>query len=263
MLSAALLWAGSAQAQLGISPMIVEVQANRGQAQGTINISNTSNAELRARVYVEPFTYSRDRGFEVIPSNPSDLSPYLQFSPRELTIPPGVTRRVRFIARFVPSLGNGEYRAVVFAEPLTETTGSNGSGNNVGIITRIGATVYVRNGELSPQPVAESASYNVERNQLQLLVRNAGQASVQLTGSWTLKKEGSTVRTGNLEQISLVAQSERNLGLSNSSPEQALLQPGSYELAGNLTWGGSDSKKAVPFNVTLTIPARSSASSNR
>ncbi|NES23355.1 MAG: P pilus assembly protein, chaperone PapD, partial [Symploca sp. SIO3E6] len=114
LLSAALLWGGAAQAQMRISPLVIEVEAQRGQAQGVISVTNTSNEAFRARVYAEAFTYDRDTGFAILTSSPTDLTDYLQFSPRELTIPPGVTRRVRLISRFPPSLPEGEYRAVVF-----------------------------------------------------------------------------------------------------------------------------------------------------
>ena len=50
------IWAGSAQAQIGISPMIIEVQENGGQSQATINVINNTNSPFRARVYAESFT---------------------------------------------------------------------------------------------------------------------------------------------------------------------------------------------------------------
>jgi P pilus assembly chaperone PapD len=62
-LSAALLCAGAAQAQMSVSPLVIEAQANRGQAQAIINVTNTSNQPFRGRVYAESFTYG-DNGFK-------------------------------------------------------------------------------------------------------------------------------------------------------------------------------------------------------
>ena len=143
-------WAGvPALAQVGLSPLVVEIQANRGQAQGIINVINNTNEPFRARVYVEPFTYESESGFQILDTDPDDLSPYLQFSPRELEVPPNTNRRVRFVSRFPPSLPEGEYRAVIFTENLIETTDA--SGADVELRTRVGSTVYVRHGNVSPQ----------------------------------------------------------------------------------------------------------------
>ncbi|PAX45757.1 P pilus assembly protein, chaperone PapD, partial [Brunnivagina elsteri CCALA 953] len=88
LLSTVILWAGTAQAQVSLSPMIIEAQSSRGQAKGIINITNNSDETFRARVYAESFTYDKEKGFQTIPSSPNDLKPYLQFSPRELVVPP-------------------------------------------------------------------------------------------------------------------------------------------------------------------------------
>ncbi len=257
-LSAALLWGTAAQAQVTISPLVIEAEANRGQAQGMINVTNNGSEPFRARVYAEPFTYSRDAGFQTLPSDAHDLTPYLQFSPRELVVPPGVTRRVRLIGRFPPNQASGEYRAVVFTENLNETT--NTSNSNVSVITRIGVTVYVRQGEVSPNLTVESANWNPEQNQIQLLVRNAGQASTRPTVSWTLKQGETVVKTGNLEATGIVAQSDRNFLLNYAPEGQPAPTAGEYQLSGELVWGEGNNKSTVPFSVNLTIPAATAAS---
>ncbi|NEP00996.1 MAG: hypothetical protein F6K58_20515 [Symploca sp. SIO2E9] len=101
-------------------------------------------------------------------------------------MPPGVTRRVRLITRFPPSIDQGEYRAVIFTENLRQTTDD--SGDSVALKTRIGATVYVRHGDLYPNLSVEGASWNQSQQQIQLLVNNAGEASVRPAVSWILKR---------------------------------------------------------------------------
>ncbi len=63
-----------AKAQVSLSPLIIEQSAERGQSQSVITINNTSDQPFRARVYAEPFTYSRDDGFQVLETTPSSLS---------------------------------------------------------------------------------------------------------------------------------------------------------------------------------------------
>ncbi|MEQ8463357.1 P pilus assembly protein, chaperone PapD [Coleofasciculus sp. E1-EBD-02] len=249
-LSAALLCAGTAQAQMSVSPLVIEAQANRGQAQAIINVTNTSNQPFRGRVYAESFTYG-DNGFQILDSSPSDLTPYLQFSPRELTVPPGVQRRIRLITRFPPSLPDGEYRAVVFTETLQETTDS--GGNSVALTARIGTTIYVRQGELSPILAVESASWNSEQDQIQLLVENTGMASARAAVSWTLKQGETVIETGSLKPTGIVAESERQFLLNY--PDEGQLATGQYQLTGELIWAEDDQRRTQPFSVDLMIPA--------
>ncbi len=256
VLSTALLFAGAAQAQLGASPLVIEAQANRGQAQAIINIINTTNAPLRARIYTEPFTYSRDNGFQTLSSSSNDLSPYLQFSPRELTVPPGVNRRVRLIVRLAPSLPDGEYRTVVFSETLSEAEPDGRA--RVGLTTRVGTTIYIRKGAVSANLAVDSASFNLAQNQVQLLTRNAGQASARTSVTWTLKRGATVVRTGRLEPSTIMAQSERNLLLSYSSEGQPRLSPGTYQLTGTLAWAEDGKSRTLPFSVNLSVPINTS-----
>jgi len=262
ILSGLLLGQSAVQAQVSVSPMIVEAQANRGQAQGSINISNNTDQPFRARLYTQPFTYNRDTGFQTLTASPSDLSPYLQFSPRELTVQPGQTRQVRLITRLAPSLADGEYRAVIFAENLKETNTQDINGKNIAITTRIGVTVYARKGDLIPQLKVRSASFNSSQNQIQLLVGNSGKASAVPNVSWTLKQGQTVIQTGSVA-AAVIAESDRNLSLNYPGKEQPALAPGTYQLTGELAWGNDKDKKTLPFNVNLTIPAQGAVFSGR
>ena len=200
-------------------------------------------------VYAEPFTYDPETGFQILPDeSPGNLAPYLQFSPRELVVPPGVTRRVRFVVRFPPSLEDREYRAVLFTESLEETTVSNG-GVNVGVTARIGATVYVRKGEFAPELTVESARWNPTLSQPQIVVANRGGATARPSADWTLQQAGVTVARGNIPPSGVIAGSERHLVLEVA--EETPLAAGVYQLTGELMW---HEESRQPFRVELTIP---------
>ncbi|MEB3219775.1 MAG: P pilus assembly protein, chaperone PapD, partial [Nostocales cyanobacterium 94392] len=159
-LSTLLFFPKIAEAQVRVDPIVIETKTERGQAQGVISLSNNSNQAFRARVYAQPFTYSRN-GFEVVKSSPNDLTPYLTFSPRELVIQPGQTRRIRMLSRLLPSMDAGEYRAVIFTEPLKEAENSSGN-SSVSISTRIGVVFYVRHGDVKPNFMVQSATYDAK-----------------------------------------------------------------------------------------------------
>jgi P pilus assembly chaperone PapD len=258
VLSAALFWGGTAKAQVNLSPIKIEINSNRGQAQGVINITNSSDETFRARVYAEAFTYDRDLGFQVLTSSPSDLRPYLQFSPRELVVPARTTRRIRLNARLAPSLPNGEYRAMIFTEPLQANIVTDGNGNTTRIITRVGSALFVRKGDIRPNLLVGNTRWDGKAKKLQLLVSNTGNISVYPSIKWTLRQGNTIVKTGELMSVGIVPESERNLILNSSKKNELNLDPGKYQLSGELIWGednNSNNNKKTPFNFDLIIPA--------
>jgi P pilus assembly chaperone PapD len=258
LLSTALLSAGVSQAQVKLSPTIIEIQSSRGQAKGVINITNTSDETFRARVYAESFTYDKEKGFQIIPSNPNDLRPYLQFSPRELVVPPGTTRKVRMSAVLAPNIPNGEYRAMIFTEPLKQSTVTNGKGITTQIITRVGSVFFVRKGDVRPSLTPQSASWNSATKQLKLLLHNSGKASTFPSIKWSLKQGGTVVKKGETPATAIMLESDRNITLNTSKKDQDafVLSPGIYELSGEMTWGDSKEKKKQTFKLNLTVPAK-------
>lgn len=258
LLSSFLLWGSVARADIAITPMVVETEAKRGQAQGTMTVYNQAPEAFRARVYTAPFTYDKEQGFQALKSSPNDLSPYLQFSPTELVVPSSGKRKIRFIVRFPPNLPDGEYRTMIFTENLqaTKVTQTN-QANQVTFITsvvpRIGVTVYVRKGDVLPNLVANSARFNPKSNQVQLLVQNTGKASAVVAGNWTLKQGKQEISTGKINDTTAIAQGERYLLISPQTPQQTKLAPGEYQLSGELKWG-EGKKNHTPFSVSFTVP---------
>jgi P pilus assembly chaperone PapD len=251
-LSGLLLFPSQSQAQVKVSPLVIETQAQRGQAQGMVSITNMGNSPSRVRVYAEPFTYKPDTGFATLPANtPNNLTPYLQFSPRELTIEPGQTRRVRIISRLAPNLPDGEYRAAVFNETLTEQ--KDASGAIVTLATRVGVTVYVTKGNAVPQLRVENASFNAQEKQLRLNIRNTGNASARPSVSWRLQRGNQVIKTGDIESISVIAENERYVTLNYRVEDEPGLIPGNYQVIGELVWSEGNTRKQLPFNVGFTV----------
>ncbi len=250
-LLSSMAWQPPTTAQVTVSPLVIEANTDRNQSQGVINITNEGNEAFRARVYSEPFTYDREKGFQSLETSPSDLGPYLQFAPREMVVPPGTTRRVRFVARLAPNLPESEYRAVLFTEQLNETLPDQAQ-NQVSITTRIGITVYIRQGDITPVLSVEGAQTNATRDAIQVLVKNTGKASTQLEGVWSLQQAGKTLGTGTILPTTLLTQHDRYV-LIEDAPMLENLALGAYQLSGELTWKSNDRNQTLPFSIPLTL----------
>jgi hypothetical protein len=243
-------------AQLGLSPLVLEEQAQRGRSQGVITLLNSTDHPVRARVYSEPFTYDQN-GFVSLTSAPAsapaDLSPYLQFSPREVVIPAGAEQRVRVLSLFPSDLPEGEYRAVLFAEELAERTPGNTPDNNAvaAIKVRIGATVYVHQGELSAELSGQSAALASDRQMLELVVSNQGQATARSRVSWQLSQNGgSEIAAGVMDEQTVIAGGDRLFSL----PLSDALPSGSYSLQGEIHWVTLGEAHSRPFTLPVMVP---------
>lgn len=253
-LSTLLLFPSAAKAQVKVSPLVIEAKTERGQAQGLISVTNLGDTPSRVRVYAEPFTYNRDTGFQTLPKNsPNNLTPYLQFSPRELTIQPGQTRRVRVITRLAPNLPEGEYRAVVFNENLNEQRDSDNT--KVNLLTRVGVTVYVAKGNVSPNLVINGAAFDPKQKRIQLQLRNTGKATIRPGIAWKIRRGETVVKTGELDSVSVIAESDRNIPINYPGKDDQALAPGTYQLSGELLWGENNQRK-LPFNLSFTVPEK-------
>jgi P pilus assembly chaperone PapD len=247
-----LLSTGSAQAQIGISPLVIEAQESAGQSQSTINVINNTSTPFRARVYAESFTYDKDKGFKTIPSHPESLVPYLKFSPRELNVPAGVTRRVRLNVSLPASLPVGEYRSVIFTENLEQQKEPDKKGAVATITTRIGVVMFVRKGEGAPKLTITTANWNPVTRQVSVVMNNAGKSSTYADVNWQISQSGQKIKTGKANTIGIISNSDRAIKINIPEPELKL-KPGKYQLSGDLSWGEQDRKTTVPFAVEMNI----------
>ncbi len=236
-----------ASAQLGVSPLFLEEAVVRGRGQGVITFMNDSDQPVRARVYSEPFAYGRN-GFVSLSEDAADLSPYLQFSPREAVIEPGMQQRVRLLGLFPPGLPDGEYRTVVFAEELTERSLDTAG---VTLKARIGTTVYMRQGELSADIVGLSATPSEQDAQkLDLLVTNKGEATARANVRWKLHQDGGEIASGEVGGYTVMAGSDRSIHL----PLPNTLPSGRYTLTGDLYWATLGEGLSESFELAVLVP---------
>jgi hypothetical protein len=260
LIAASTLIAPSARANLSISPLVVELDAKQGQAQGTITVGNGGANAFRARSYAVPFTYDRETGFQELKTAPNDLTPYLQFSPTELAVPGADRRRLRFISRLAPSLPEGEYRAMIFTETLdqplpTEVTTSGDLTVRTSIVPRMGVAVYVRKGKIAPKLTIDSVRFNSTVQQPQILVKNSGKATAVIVADWTIKQGDRTVSSGMVQDTTVIAEGDRYVNVKLPDVDAPKLPPGEYQIQGNILWGFNRSQE-IPYKFPFTVPAQ-------
>lgn len=247
LLSTAALLPSSALAQVSISPLVIEAETDRGQGQGVIEVSNVGEETFRARVYASAFSYN-ESGLVELESSPFDLTPYLLFSPNDLVVQPGQTRRIRLSARLLPSMPTGEYRAVIFTESLSALEQETAAGQ-VRVIPRIGALFFVRMGETEVDIVAESARVLADRGQIELLLHNHGTASDRPVVTWQLLRQGQTVHSGMTPKTTVLAGENRRV-LIDYQPAETPLPAGTYQLSGSIEGDETTSE----FAIDIAIP---------
>ena len=236
--------------QLRVTPLVIERQAASGQARGVIDVTNGSDKPFRARVSLKPFTYIRE-GLKILESSPNDLTPYLTFSPRELVVAPGQTRSIRFNARLLPSLPQGEYRAMFSVEQLKENNDPNAQ-NQVAIDVNIAVTIFVRNGDITPSLNVEKAFYDRKSKEIRLLVNNTGKATTRARTEWNLSQNGNPVNSGKLEETTIIAEGDRYIRIAYP-PQGTTLKPGTYQFSGQLKWDFPNKGGTLPFNVNFSV----------
>jgi hypothetical protein len=251
------LFLGLAPAQsqtvsITVSPMVTINQLKSAQSRASFSVTNNGQTPIRTRIYAQDFDYDKEKGYVKIDNHPNSANPYLQFSPRELVIAPGMTREVRVNITIPPSKPDGEYRVAIFTEDLTERKITDPTNKYITIVRpQIGSIFFISKGSISPQLSAVSVGWNQKTNTPQLLLKNQGQASAYPEVNWQLKQGNTEIVRHSIYGIILQAGRERAIDLK-IAPETKLT-PGNYILVGEI-----DNKdgKNVPFSLNLTIPAK-------
>jgi P pilus assembly chaperone PapD len=236
--------------QFSVSPLVTISGSVSGQSKGSINVTNKGQENLRVRIYAESFTYDRQKGFVFTAADDRSAVPYLQFSPREMEIPPGVTRNVRVAVTLPSRLGNQEYRAAVFIEDLKERQVRSNNGGALSIRARVASVFFVGKGTGSANIQAVIASWDVANKKLNLLLENKGNQTAYPEVRWSIEKNGKEIAKDVFRGV--VVQSENSREISLQSGAQPLnLAPGEYKLSGDILITG---QKPIPFNIKVVIP---------
>lgn len=235
-----------------VSPMVTIAPIKGAQSRSSFSVTNNGQTPIRTRIYAQDFDYDTQKGYTKIGTHANSANPYLQFSPKELVIAPGVTREVRLNVTIPPSKPDGEYRVAVFTEDLTERKITESKNKYVTIIRpQIGSIFFVSKGNISSQLSAISVGWNPETSKPRLVLKNQGQKSAYSEVNWKLKQGNTEVASHSIQGIVLQAGRDRAIDLK--IPTETKLAPGAYTLTGDI-----DNKdgKTVPFSLNVNIPAK-------
>ena len=242
-----LLFTSGVQAKVKVGPMVIMTETKQGQAKGVITLTNQGTQRVRFRLYSQAFIYNQ-KGLKVSKSQQNDLSPYLIFSPRVVVIPPGQRRRVRILARILPSMAKREYRSVIFAEPVKKQKES-----GLSLTSRVGVTIYVRHGKLSFDLSPKMAVYDRATRQINLLIQNKGEATVRPGLRWQLTKAGRQIKKGQFSAITILADGVRKIPIRFFQKGDKPIY-GRVRLKGELLWETGNDTESLPFDFKVYIP---------
>jgi hypothetical protein len=236
------------ESNFSISPLVNILNLRNGQAKGVINITNKGQDPLRMRIYSENFTYDRSKGYVASDNHPQSAINYLQFAPRELVIPPGITRNVRVGTTIPGNLPDGEYRASIFAEDLNERNVTSSQGQQIKIQTRVACLFYFSKGANKSELSMTAATWDSARKDLLMVLSNKGKRTSYPAINWRLEKDGKVVIQDKFSGVLLQSATERELLLQSDSSK---LTAGNYTFAGEIK---EPSQKPIPFSLKVLIP---------
>ncbi len=238
-----------------LSPVVTISTTKGGQSKASLNVTNSSSEPVRVRVYAESFTYDRKQGFISTPKDDRSAVPYLNFSPRELVIPPGVTRNVRVAVTLPTSLINQEYRAAVFVEELAvkniKTVNALASNQKLSISFRLASVFFFSKGSDSIANIrARTAIWNPTDKKVTISLENTGKQTARPEISWRIEKNGQTVARNTINGIIIQSENSREVVLqTNGKPPN--LTRGEYKIVGDIFNSG---QKSIAFSLPLIIP---------
>lgn len=237
-------------ANLSLAPIYLEITNNQqSRNTGVLTVGNTSDQPIRISLSTTFFNYDYNGVFQRLNTGEYDLTNYLIYTPREITIPPHNFQRIRLQTTLPSNLPEGEYRVAIFAETL-QTNANQNSNYQVNLTTRIGSAIYVRNGNLSPNINISTVNFNPENQQLRLLVNNTGNATAIANIKWQLSQNGNVTITGK-GGGSYLPNSETN---SLLKPDQNVNLTGeNYQLTGEMIYQENDREITLPFNFNINF----------
>jgi P pilus assembly chaperone PapD len=235
-----------------LSPMVTISNTKSGQSKGSINITNNASEPVRIRVYAESFAYDQKKGFVFTAKDNHSAVPYINFSPRELVVPPGITRNIRVAVTLPPSLPNQEYRAAVFVEELKSTDISQAADNQkVSISLRVASVFFLSKGSDGVAKLqARTVIWNPTDRKVALLLENTGKQTARPQVSWRIEKNSQIVAKSNINGVIVQADNSREIILQTNGKSPDLAR-GEYRIVGDIVNSG---QKPIAFNLPLVIP---------
>lgn len=187
----ALIFSGSAGAQVGFSPQYYDLTQAESQGTHAYRLFNMTNDPKQVRVSVVSWDFD-DRGeIRILPSTDTSLDQWVVVNPIEFTIPPGESQAVRFSIRPAVPLAAGEHRAMLIfdevlqPQPVGEASGA-GAQTALRARFQFRTAIYCQAGTVSRR--AEIVSAEASATTLSLQTRATGTANTRFEGQFMVWK---------------------------------------------------------------------------
>ncbi|MBN8481510.1 MAG: hypothetical protein J0L88_07980 [Xanthomonadales bacterium] len=185
---AACLAAGSAHAQLGLSPSYLDLGEAEARRTQVFRVTNFGDQPVHVRTELAAFDIdARGEVAETAP-NERSLERHLVISPIEFDIPARGSQAVRLALRPSGALVAGEYRGVVYFR--LGAAASLGEGSQLPISYRLGGAVYVQVGEPVRTAVLEDID-TTDGREIGFSLRATGSANARLHGRYAVWRKGA------------------------------------------------------------------------
>ena len=168
-----------AQAQVGISPPIVELRLDQPAQVHTLRLHNFENHDKQVAVSVVNWTLDPNGEVQVLPTTETSLNRAVIVSPLSFTLKARSVQTVRVAVRPPMALPAGEHRAMIYFD---EVLPANAENQGMRGKFRIGAAVYAYQGE--PQRSGRLSGLKVADGRLLGSFDSTGNAHVRLGGHY-------------------------------------------------------------------------------
>lgn len=268
--SALAMLATVAQAQVGISPPIVELRLDQPAQVHTLRLHNFENRDKQVSVSVVNWTLDPAGEVQVLPPTETSLDRAVIVSPLKFTLKARSVQTVRVAVRPPMALPAGEHRAMIYFDEILPEAGENAGMRGK---FRIGAAVYAYQGE--PQRSGRLSGLKVVDGRLQGSFDSTGNSHVRLGGHYGIWRAAGFpgLETSPLAKRSDAAPAKdrpeslvaaENLPSSPALPggrrdfviDLPKLEPGDYVLEFRGSLSGKAHAEAIRFTVPRPAPGR-------
>lgn len=265
LLVALLFLSIGAQAQVGLSPQILDITLDGTANSQAFRLFNYTAEDKNVKVRVANWTMDGDGKVSEIPTTEQSLDGWLVINPLEFTVKAGQNQVVRVAARPAVALAPGEHRAMVYFEEQPQDKAP-GAATTLRTVFRFGAAVYGHVGPVERKGVLVGLEVAASSAVLQL--RNDGNATSRCGGSFAIWRKADfpgdaktaaiakvgtadaelppgVVQAGRLPTDAVLPGATRHVSFETAKA----LPPGDYVLDLNGSFGDSPLDRSQSFHV--------------
>lgn len=249
------LMSQSVLASISIQPAFLKVELNDKNPSGSFVVTNQSKEAQRFRAKALHFQLSRSGSISPTQADEYSLAKWVKFNPKEFTLPPNSSRKIRFSIIKKHSGKPREYWGAIEFTPLTDVKYSAENEKKkmqFRIVTKILVPIYgaMEGIEYAASLSDVQAAKDKQKTRLSVVIENNGDGILRLYGDGKLvdKNTGETLLNVPIKKVVVLPRQSRKLDVF--APEQ--VGAGEYQTVFSLKEKVSgmslDKTEAVIFN---------------